>query len=86
MPLKTPNLTQAQIIGYLSAIVSAAVILFKLNLTDAQIAAAIALIGALVPVAHFFADAIIRRGRAQVAAAQALHGAPPAPLEQDGGK
>lgn len=83
MPLKTPDLTQAQIIGYLSAILSAVVILFKLDLTDAQMGAAIALIGAGVPMAHMIADALIRRGRAGVAAAQALHGAPPVPLETD---
>lgn len=83
MPLSTPNVTQAQIVGYLTALLSACVILFKLDLTDAQMGAAIALIGAGVPIAHMIADAVIRRGRATVAAAQAISGNKPAPLETD---
>lgn len=71
MPLKTPDTTTAQLIAYLTALVASAVILFKLDLSDAQIAAAIAGIGAIVPLGHMIADAIIRRGRASAAAAQA---------------
>lgn len=69
MDFKKPDITPAQIVGYLTAILSAVTILFKLDLTDAQMAAAVALIGSLVPLGHFIADAIIRKGRAGIAAA-----------------
>lgn len=69
MPLKTPDITTAQIVAYIAAALSAAIVLFKLNISDAQQAAALALIGALVPLGHMIADAITRNGRAKVAAA-----------------
>ena len=72
MPLKTPNTTTAQIIAYLASIVSACVVLFKLDLTDTQQGAAIILLGAVVSLGHMISDAVIRRGRSNVAAAHAI--------------
>jgi hypothetical protein len=62
--MKTPDLTPAQIVSYLTAIASGLIALFALDLSDGQKAAVIGLIGATVPLAYGIADAIIRHGRA----------------------
>lgn len=64
--LKTPDpaLTTEAFVAYIAAALSAAVVLFKLNLTDAQQAAAVTIIGGLLTVGIPFAGAIIRKGRA----------------------
>lgn len=65
--LKTPDpaLTTEAFVAYIAAALSAAVVLFKLDLSDAQQAAAITIIGGLLTIAIPFAAAIIRKGRAQ---------------------
>lgn len=62
--LKTPDISTAQIVGFATSILTALVVLFKLDLSDAQTGAIIAIIGALAPVGLFVSDAIIRHGRA----------------------
>lgn len=68
--MKTPDLTPAQLISGLGAVLSALVVLFKLNLTGEQQAALLTVIGTIVPVAWQLSDAIVRHGRAGVVAAQ----------------
>ena len=85
MPLKTPNTTTAQIIAYLASIVSACVVLFKLDLTDAQQGAAIILLGAVVSLGHMVSDAVIRRGRSTVAAAHVIGSSLPVLAKVDTG-
>jgi hypothetical protein len=83
--MKTPDITPAQIAAYLTAIVTAGVVLFKLDLTDAQQAALVAGISAAVALGFPLADAIIRHGRSrQLApppAAPVVNVAAPAPAE-----
>lgn len=75
-----PDLTPAQLISWLTALLGAVVTLFQLDLTDAQRAAAVTIITVLVSVGWFVADAIIRHGRSRIAAAQINAAAlPPAP-------
>lgn len=65
--LKTPDpaVTGEAGIAYVASLVAAAVVLFKLNLTDAQQAFLVTLIAAVLAVAIPVAGAIIRKGRAQ---------------------
>lgn len=67
--MSTPDVTAAQIVGALGALITALVVLFKLDLSDAQQAGLITALGTIVPVAWAIADAIIRHGRSKVAAA-----------------
>jgi hypothetical protein len=67
--MATPDITPAQIISALVALLGAVVVLFKLDLSDAQRAAATTIIGTLVPLVWVLGDALIRRARAQHAAA-----------------
>lgn len=62
--LSTPDVTPAQIGAWAAAIVSIAVVLFKLNLTDDQQGVIVAAIVGVVTAVHLIADAIIRHGRA----------------------
>jgi len=73
-PFKTPDTTTAQIVAYATAIIAALVVLFGLDVSDAQQAAAVTIIGAVVSAFHMWSDAKIRNGRAQIAAAQIMKG------------
>lgn len=77
MPLSTPDVTPAQIISSLTALAAACIVIFKLDMTDAQRGALVAAIGIIVPLVWQIADAVIRRSRAQAAANIALSQAPP---------
>jgi hypothetical protein len=68
--MATPDLTPAQLVSALVALLGAAVVLFKLDLTQEQQAAFATAIGTIVPTAWLIADSIIRHGRASVVAAQ----------------
>jgi hypothetical protein len=67
--MATPDLTPAQLVSALVALLGAAVVLFKLNLTQEQQAAFATAIGTIVPTAWLVADAIIRHGRSSAQAA-----------------
>lgn len=67
--MKTPDTTTAQIIAYAQAALSALVILFALDVSDAQKGAALTLLSAALGAFHLYSDAKIRNGRAGVAAA-----------------
>lgn len=69
MPLETPDITPAQVISALTSLVAAAVVIFKLDMTDAQRGAIIGAISVIVTIVWQIADALIRRGRAQALAA-----------------
>lgn len=71
-PLQTPDITKAQVVSAATALLGAIIILFKLDLTDAQRAALVTIIGVVVPAAWQIADAIIRHGRSKAVAAGAL--------------
>lgn len=68
--MKTPDTTTAQYVAYATAILSALVVLFKLDVSDAQQAAAITILGAVLAAFHMWSDGKIRNGRAGIAAAQ----------------
>lgn len=70
-----PDLTAAQVVSALTAILTACVVLFKLNLSAEQQGAAIAIIGTVVPSVWIYADAHLRGKRNEVLAAQHLHAA-----------
>jgi hypothetical protein len=63
---KTPDpaLTSEALVAYVASLIAAIVVLFKLNLSDAQQAAAVTLIGIALTVGIPLAGAITRRGRA----------------------
>lgn len=63
--MNTPDITPAQIIAGLTALLGAVVVLFKLQLSDEQRAAFITIIGTVVPLAWTIGDAIIRHGRSR---------------------
>lgn len=65
-----PDITPAQVVAALVALAAACVVLFKLDVSDAQMAAVVGALGIVVPVAWALADAIIRNGRTKVVAAQ----------------
>lgn len=65
--LKTPDVTPAQLVAIVSAIIGVAVA-FGAPITDAQSAALVGLAG-VVASALLVGDAVIRNGRARVAAA-----------------
>jgi hypothetical protein len=67
--MKTPDITPAQVAAALGAV------LFKLNVSDEQMAVIVGAIATVVPAAWAIADAIIRHGRAGVAAAQHVQAA-----------
>lgn len=68
--MKTPDISPAQIVSSVAALAAALVVLFKLNISAEQQAAFVTAIGVVVPVGWQVADAVIRHGRANVAAAQ----------------
>lgn len=68
--MKTPDVTPAQLAAALGSILTALVVLFKLNISDQDMAIILGAIATIVPTAWAFADAIIRHGRAGVVAAQ----------------
>lgn len=67
--MKTPDTTTAQIIAYATAALASLVVLFKLDITDAQQGAAITVLASVLGAFHLYSDAKIRNGRAGVAAA-----------------
>lgn len=67
--MNTPDITPAQIIAGLTALLGAVVVLFKLHLSDEQRAAFITIIGTIVPLAWTLGDAIIRHGRSRALSA-----------------
>ena len=68
--MSTPNTTTAQITVFVSVLAIVLSVVFKFDLTDAQRAALVIAIGTVYSIAHLIADAIIRHGRAKVAAAR----------------
>lgn len=71
--MSTPSITAAQVVSFLVAILGAAAIVFKLNISDAEMAKYVGIITAVVVAAWPVADAIIRHGRStSVAAAHNL--------------
>lgn len=77
MPLSTPSITPAQIISALTALAASLIVIFKLDMTDAQRGAIVGAIGIVVPLVWQAADAVIRRSRAQAVADLALAQTPP---------
>lgn len=77
--MKTPDITPAAITALVLAIVTNAVLLFGLDLTDAQRGATSGLITAVVLAAFLIHDAIIRQGRAKISAAKAARPVTQAP-------
>ena len=65
--METPNVTQAQIIALVSAVIGLVVTVGLLDDTTAQ--AVLGVASAAVPLALILADAIIRKGRADNATA-----------------
>lgn len=63
--MQTPDITPAQVIAGITAILGAIVVLFKLDMSEAQQAALITIIATLVPIGFVVADAIIRHGRSR---------------------
>lgn len=74
--LKTPDITPAQIIAAIGAVVSELLAAGVIDGRTAQLVVGLA--GAIVPLALVIADAIIRHGRSQIAAAQVMEGSRPA--------
>lgn len=70
-PLATPDFTPAAIVAVLLGIASNAYILFGLDVTDERKAAISGLITTGVAIAFLAHDAVVRHGRANVAAAKA---------------
>ncbi len=67
--MSTPDITPAQIVSMIAALLGAIVALFGLDLSDQQQAAVLTIAGVFVPIAFMVSDAMIRRGRAKLAAA-----------------
>lgn len=65
--LATPDITPAQIIALIKAVLVLAAS-FGLALDDKQVASIVSLAALVVPMALMVADAMIRKGRAQAAA------------------
>jgi len=78
MPLKTPDLTPGAIIALLSALVSNLGVIFWPGMASDVKGAIIGVITVVVLAAFLIHDAIIRKGRAGVVAAQMSAGANPA--------
>jgi type III secretory pathway component EscS len=68
--MSTPSITAAQVVAFAVALLGAATIVFKLNLSDAEQAKLVAVITAVVISAWPIADSIIRHGRSNAVAAQ----------------
>lgn len=69
--MSTPDVTPAQIASWLTAIVAACAVLFKLNLDPQTQALVVGGLAAIVAIGWQVGDAIIRHGRSGNAAAQA---------------
>jgi hypothetical protein len=59
-----PDITPAQLAAWLATLISVIVVLFKLNMTDAQQGALVTILVAVATAFHFVSDGIIRHGRA----------------------
>lgn len=68
--MKTPDFTLPALTALAVSFVTACVVLFKLDLTDAQKGALTVIVGAVCTIGWFIHDAIVRHGRAGLAAAQ----------------
>jgi hypothetical protein len=80
--MNTPDFTYPALVAALVGLASALVVLFKLDLTDAQQGGLTAAIGAVVTLGWFAHDAIVRHGRSNIAAAKlAAQSPPPAPAD-----
>jgi hypothetical protein len=67
--MKTPDFTPVGIASIVLAFITNLVVLFNLDLSDAQRGAITGLVSAIVLAAFLIHDAVIRHGRAKVAAA-----------------
>lgn len=73
--MKTPDITPAQIISAIGAIVA---VLVSATFVDNNVAKVITgVAGIIVPLAWIVGDAIIRHGRSQIEAARIMRSAPP---------
>jgi hypothetical protein len=75
--MNTPDFTYPALVAALVGLASALVVLFKLDLTDAQQGGLTAAIGAVVTLGWFAHDAIVRHGRSNIAAAKLAAQSPP---------
>jgi len=66
--VQMPNLTQAQVVAFVSVLATVLAVVFKLNLTDEQQAVIAGAIVAIYALGHLIADAVIRHGRASAMA------------------
>lgn len=71
--MSSPDITPAAIISIVLLIITNAIVLFGLDLTDARKSAIEGLVNGVVLAAFLIHDSIIRHGRANVAAAAAAH-------------
>lgn len=71
--MSTPDITPAQIVGLITTLLSSVVVLFKLDLSEAQQAAAVSIAGVVVAVAFMVSDALIRRARTNIKVAEVEH-------------
>jgi len=69
--VKTPDITPAQIAAAVAAVLSACVVLFKLDISDGEQASLVTALGVFLAVAWQIADSIVRHGRSKKAAAEA---------------
>lgn len=69
--MKTPDITPAAITALVLGVITNVIILVGLDLTDAQRGAITGLVTAVILAAFLIHDAVIRQGRAKIAAAQA---------------
>lgn len=67
--MSTPNITQAQVLALVAALLTAGVVLFKLHISDVDQAKYLAAITGVIVTVWPIADAIIRHGRSQTVAA-----------------
>jgi hypothetical protein len=72
--MKTPDFTPAGIGAILLALITNLIVLFDLDLSDAQRGAITGVVSAVVLAAFLIHDAVIRHGRANVAAAAVASG------------
>lgn len=74
--MKTPDITPAAITALVLGVITNVIVLVGLDITDAQRAAVTGLVTAVILAAFLIHDAVIRQGRAKIAAAKAAAGQP----------
>lgn len=67
--MNTPDFTLPALSALAVSLATACVVLFKLDLTDAQKGALTVIVGAVCTIGWFAHDAIVRHGRSKIAAA-----------------